>query len=63
MSYAWAGTYGLLAEIMGAAIYAVDHPNLPAYVVPVQPTKLPVLPQVPTTAQIRQLTDKNILLK
>ena len=63
VSYDWAGRYGLLAEIIGAARYAVDHPTLPAYVAPVQPANSPVLPAGPTAAQIRQLTDDNNLLK
>ena len=62
--YNWPGRYDLLVEIIGAARYAMDHPNLPAYyVVPVQPTNSPVLPQVPTADQIRQLTDESNLLK
>ena len=63
MSYDWAGRYGLLAKIIGAARYAVYHPTLSAYVAPVQTTNSPVLPLVPTAARIRQLTDENNLLK
>ena len=63
VSYDCVGQYGLLAEIVEAARYAADHPLLPAYIAPVQPATLPVLPPNPTAAQIRQLTDKNNLLK
>ena len=63
VSYDWAGQYGLLAEIIGAARYAADNPLLPAYVAPVQPANSPVMPAAPTAAQIRQLTDDNNLLK
>ena len=41
VSYDWAGQYGLLAEIIGAARYAADNPTLPPYVPPVQPPHSP----------------------
>lgn len=63
VSYDWAGQYGLLAEIIGAARYAADNPTLPPYVPPVQPPHSPVLPVGATAAQIRAATDDNNLLK
>ena len=64
VSYDWSGQNGLLPEIIGAARYDADNPNLPNYVAPVQPANTPVLPGAnPTTAQIRHLSDANNLLK
>ena len=37
VTYDWAGEFGLLAEIVGAAKYATDNPTLNPYVAPTQP--------------------------
>ena len=58
-----AGGLVLMVEIIGAPRYAADNPTFPPYVVPTQPLSSPSLPAIPTSAQIRTLTDKNNLLK
>ena len=64
VSYDWAGQFGLLAEIIGAARYALDNPAMPAFVAPVQPANTPTYPNNnPTGAQIKAATDANNLEK
>ena len=52
VSYTWAGAYGLLAEIIGAARFAADNPLLPPYVAPIQPINSPVIPGGASAAAI-----------
>ena len=61
VSYDWSGQYGLLAEIIGAARYAIENPLLPGYVAPVQPANSPTLAGNATAAGIRHATDANNL--
>ena len=52
-----------MAEIIDSTCYVEENPTLPPYIVPTQPLSIPYLPDNPTAAQIRTLTDKNNLLK
>ena len=64
VSYDWAGQYGLLADIIGAARYALDGPLMPAYAAPVQPANTPTCTNNnPSAAQIKAATDTNNLEK
>ena len=59
MSYNWAGQYGLLAEIIGAARYTLDNPAMPAHVAPAQPANMPNFPNNASGAVINATTDAN----
>ena len=63
VSYNWAGQYGLLAEIIGAARYALDNPAMPAYVAPAQLANAPNFPNNASVAGIKAATDANNLKK
>ena len=42
VSYDWAGQYGIVAEIIGAARYVLDNPAMPTYIEPPsRPTRQP----------------------
>ena len=64
VSYNWSAGKGLIPLIIGAARYAADYPNVPAFVDPVSPPNTPAgLGNNPTQAQVRVATDENNLLK
>lgn len=63
VSYAWAGDYGLLAEIHGAVRYLAE--NNKTYIKPLKPhhADAQLLSRSPTAAQIRTFTNNNYVLK
>ena len=63
VGYDWAGQYGILAEIIGAARYALDNPTMPAYVAPAQPANTPTFLNNASAAVIKAATDANNLEK
>ena len=63
VSHEWAGSLGLMVEIIGATRYTADNPNLPPYVVQTQPLSSPLLPANPTAAHICTPMDESNLLK
>ena len=63
VSYNWAGQYGLFAEIIGAAKYALDNPAMPAHVAPAQPANTLNFPNNASGAIIKAATDANNLEK
>jgi hypothetical protein len=62
VTYSWAGEFGLLAEIIGAAKYAADNPTLEPYTPPVQPPNQHAeINDGGTAAQLKQLEIENDL--
>ena len=58
-----AGGLGLMVKIIGTTRYIADKPTWSPYVVSTQPLSSPSLPDNPTAAHIRTLTDEKNLIK
>jgi hypothetical protein len=65
VSYAWTGSLGLMAKIMGTAQYAIENPTLPAYVESTQPpaTYTAGLGNRPLADKIHTAKEEHDLLK
>lgn len=62
VTYDWAGEFGLLAEIVGAAKYALDNPGMNPYIVPTQPpNQHPNINAGGTAAALKALEAENDL--